>query len=331
MAVTMESGGLPARRGGRASRGRGARRLRALWMSPLLVLSALVLLSSAAFAAGGRIETCVRVIAPTAQQAGLEQLVQLELDRHTTHRAVQEGCESELVIEWLSVSGRGAWLTGRINDQVPHREPLDRRDLAQVVEVLLRVLLHNDPVRLRQPAQAGWLQDKTRELTRGHLLLEGGVAQGALLLDRVQFLPGLVLGARREGDTLQLGGRLAVLFGQDPNPRLRATFRAALSVDAMFWASPAGVSSLFGGPVIGYELTRYHGPATLVGGGATDEFFHQTPLVGARGGFEALRHTDLRLTFAVELALPVLPARDKDAGVVSRWVPSSTVTAGLAF
>ncbi len=327
MAVTRERGGLHVGRGVRAS---------LVTLGIFLVLSSVAASGASAApaassAVGGRIGTCVRVIAPAAQQAGLEKLVKLELDRHASHQAVQEACESELVIEWLTVSGRGAWLTGRINDQVPHREPLDGRDLAQVVEVLLRVLLHNDPVRLREPAQVGWLQDKTRELSRGHLLFEGGFAQGALLLDRVQFLPGFVVGARREGDTLQLGGRLTLLFGQDPEPHLRATLRAALSVDAMFWSSPAAVSSLFGGPVLGYELTRYHGPARLIGAGATDAFVHQTPWLGARGGFELLRHTDLRLTFALEVALPVLVARDEEAGVVSRWIPSSSVTAGLTF
>lgn len=285
-----------------------------------------------AAAAPPRTPTCVSVEAPAAQKDGLTRLVRAELDAHPSHRAVDEDCDSMLVVEWVAIPGQGSWLTGRINDQVPHREPLTQSNVAQAVERLLQVLLHNDPVRLRKPTEASWYQNKTRELARGHLLLEGGLAQGTLLLDRIQFLPGLFVGARREGDTLQLGGRLQATFGQsETDERLHAVYRAHLSVDAMFWSAPEQVSSWFGGPLLGYELVAFEGPASLLEGTPPTRYVHQSPLVGARAGFEALRHTRTRVLFALELTLPVLPARDVENGVIHRWVPSASFSAGAAF
>jgi hypothetical protein len=283
--------------------------------------------------AAGRVTTCVSVEAPADSQPGLEKLVRSELDAHPTHYAVDEGCDTQLTIELVTVPKQGTWLTGRINGQVPQRETVETSDLAPAVERLVSVLLHNDPVRLRGPAEASWVQERSRELQRGHLVLEGALAQSALWLGpRLQFLPGAMLGARREGDTFQLGGRLVGSFAtQETAAELHADYRFAIELDAMFWSSREALTAFFGGPVVGWEVEQFEGPATLLEPGEKGDHIHHGPLVGLRGGVETLRAADARLFLALEVALPIIPAKDIDEGVIERWVPSTTLSVGLGF
>ncbi len=298
-----------------------------------LLLAALLLGFAAPAFASTRVPTCVSVEAPVDSKPGLEKLVRAELDSHPSHYAADEGCESQLSVELVSVPREGTWLTGRINGQVPQRETVERGQLAPAVERLLAVLLHNDPIRLRGPVEASWVQDRARELQRGHLVFDAAVAQSALWLGpRVQFLPAVVAGARREGDTFQLGGHILATFATgERGETLHADYRFALELDAMFWSSREATTAYFAGPVVGWEIERFEGPALLLQPPTPTEFDHHGPIVGARGGLEMMRHTDMRVFLAWEVTLPVLVAKDIDQGVISRWVPSSTLSVGLGF
>lgn len=283
-------------------------------------------------AAPARIATCVNLVAPQELKTGLKLLVRSELDAHRTHRGVDENCESFLVIEWVQIPGHGGWITGRINSQVPHRESL-APGVQVAVERLLKVLLHNDPIRLDGPAQHGLFERSQKQLEQGRAVWEAEIVQGVSWLGAgMQPLPGGALGARREGDTLQLGSRIAGIFAMAPPPgELHMDWRLTLELDAMFWAGPASVSTWFAGPVLGYELVRFQGPALALGDGQSAAHVHHGPFAGARAGFEGLRHADVRFLFWGEVALPLFPVNDTEAGVLRHWVPTALLSAGLCF
>lgn len=283
--------------------------------------------------AAARTPTCITVDAPASVRDGLEKLVRSELDAHPTHVAVTDACDTQLSVELVTVKGQGTWLTGRIDGQVPQRETVGGDGLDAAVERLLSVLLHNDPIRLRGPAEASWLKDKSRELARGHLVFEAALAQSALWLGpRLQLLPGGAIGARREGDTLQIGGRILGTWAtQETAAELHADYRFALELDAMFWSSREATTAVFGGPVVGWEIERFEGPATLLEPGTQADVIHHGPFVALRGGVELMREADARVFLALQVAFPVLPARDIDQGVVDHWAPSATLSAGLGF
>src|SRR5688500_13291762 len=102
--------------------------------------------------------TCVEVIGPEAE--AVRRLVISELDRHPTHRAADDGCVSFLRVE-LSQVGDARYVTGRVNTQVPHREPASD-DLAEAIAQMLRIVLHSDPMRLEDPARVDWLRQHKR-------------------------------------------------------------------------------------------------------------------------------------------------------------------------
>ncbi len=306
----------------------------------LAVLSFLVAWTGTSPALGSpRIRTCIAVEAKSEAREGLLRLVRSEVDRHASHYAVESSCHSHLTVELIEVPGEGSWLTGRIDAQVPHRERLGSAGLAQAVERLLVVVLHNDPVRLHGPRSEAWFIRTSRSLKRGTLHFGAEILQRTVVLDSsVQTLGGAALSARREAENFHIGVRVG---GAAPPRKSGDTLELRLQVDAElelgFYARPEADTSWFGALVVGYELQRFEGPAQFAppdettGAQPEGAVLHQSPTLGLRGGLELYRVYESRAFAFAQLTAPVLPAVDIDEGVVDQWTPSAALGAGVMF
>ena len=295
-----------------------------------------VIWSSAAHGQG-RVATCVEVRSVTGDPKAFERLVRAELDRHATHEAAEESCVSYLSVEFIELDekmGGGRYVTGRINAQVPHREPVVDNDVADGVERLLTVLLHNDPLRLHGPRHDGWFRRQSRSLRRKGVNLYGVEAYqvGVWLDGEVASLPGVAFVARREVDRWHLGVRLSGAFEPDPSrDSLQLTGIVSAQIETAMFFSPAEDVSLYVAAVIGLEHQRFHGPVTLVEEDARRSVSKSGLAGGVRGGIEILRTTSGRVDFFGQLLLPAFASTDDETGVVDQWVPSATLGVGILF
>jgi len=291
---------------------------------------ALLLLSIQAQA---RTPTCVEVIGAKGDAAELRRLVESELDRHRSHRAVREGCGSYLRVELIEidpVDGGGRFLTARINEQVPQRVRVDGRGLEPALERLLTVVMHNDPVRLRGPLTRTWLGEQGEAFVRG----ENRYAIEAFQLytplgDSLQSLPGLVLSAGRETRAWYLGLRLgSALAPSPPDDRAALSLWVKGELEAGLFASPTGTSSLFAALLLGAEVQRFTGPAPLLGPGARGSAVSGGFAPGLRAGLELLRVAEARVTLFAEISLPAFISTDRDGGIVDQWLPTAAIGGG---
>lgn len=326
--------------------------LRRGWVLRAALVIGLVALASAPQAARAQAATptCVEVVTRRPDRADLARFVRAEVDRHPTHRAVDPGdtpleqtpdalCPSRLRVELIEVK-EGRFLTGRINEAVPHRERIegDAQDAAafeRAVIALLKVVLHNDPVRLYGPDRDNFLSRTGGALRRrGQNLFGADIEQVTAVVDgEVLGLPGAALQARRELDGWLLGIRAGAAFGlgartQD-TARLKFLADAAVHVDV--FTSPLAESSFFWGGEAGLQFQRFEGPATLLPGEGSETATTAIFGLGARAGYELFRTADMRVNLHARLFLPVMKSADKEAGVVDAWVPSLTVGAGVLF
>lgn len=276
--------------------------------------------------------TCVEVLTRRDDADELRRLVVDELDRHATHRSAEEGCTSYLRVETIEVA-EGRYLTGRINDQVPHRERIQGEDLAGALTRLLTVVLHNDPVRLRGPRTEGWFRGGLRVLKRGHSMWGIEAYQTAAWLDGgPSSLPGLALSFRREVADWHLGARMAYAgrVGEDPET-LVMKHHVLAQLQLAWFASSTADASFYYSALIGLEHQRYSGPAPGFGEGEFDEATATGLGVGARVGVELFRTTTGRLDLFAHAQLPAFAASDEEGGVVDAWMPTFGIGAGILF
>ena len=308
-----------------------------LWLA---VIAMMPLGARAQGPAPARTPTCIEIVGE-GDRVALERLIRSEIDRHTTHQAADSDCASFLRVELIELDaamGGGRFVTGRMNAQVPHREPVPveggepRIDTA--VASLLTVLLHNDPVRLRGPRREGWLRSNLRMLGREGTTLVGMEAfQTTLWLDsKIRSLPGVALTARREVDRWHVGFRVSGAFAPatDPNAlALEAVF--GVHLEAAWFADPLGDTSFFVAGVAGIEHQRFHGPAPLLGDGVMRDVGVTGLAGGVRAGMELMRITDTRLTVFAQGLVPMFPSSDDVSGVVDAWLPSVSAGVGMVF
>ena len=291
-------------------------------------------LSLYAYPAQARVRVCVYLESTRPEAAELRRLVMTEIDRHPTHQAVEQGCESQLVVELVELGGdfRGErYLTGRLDNEVPHREPVPSSGLAKAVERLVTVVLHNDPRKLYGPERDDWIgRTRAAFLQRGttHFGLELGQTV-AVVGGEVQTLPGAALSARREIDRIHVGARVAgatTLNSEQPALRLSQQFLAQIEI-ALFSSADAP-SALFVALLGGLEYQRYQGvvesePERRVQSTAVMGFS-----AGARGGVEILRYSDVRFQIFCQVLLPAFAARDASSALVDQWTPTGALGIG---
>jgi hypothetical protein len=304
--------------------------------SVLRMVAVAALVWPAAALGAGRIPTCVEIETASGDAPELARLVKSELDRHPSHRAVASDCRSYLKIELIELgrmNGGGRFLTGRINEQVPHRVPVGPKGVETALVELLSVVLHNDPMSLRGPEAGGWLARQTRSLLRGKNYV--GVEPFELfapVASRLQMLPGLAIAARRESRAGFLGLRLTPAFalsGQAERAEL-SLWAAAQAEAALFFAPAADVSG-FASVLVGAEYQRFRGPAPDLGAGARSTAVEVGLSLGLRGGVELLRVAETRLVIWAQLGAPVFWSEDEDGGMVDQWLPTALLGGGVVF
>ncbi len=284
--------------------------------------------------ARAQLRTCVELQSAPAPGDAIVRLVRDEIDRHPTHRAATQDCQSLLTIEVLDFGAGGRWITGRLDTQVPQRERIGADGIVPAVERLLTVLLHNDPLVLRGPESTGWLARQQRALALrstthyGVEVYELATTVGAPL----GTLSGVALSLRREVDQLAIGVRVAGAFQPGAQPdTLNLRMQLDAQVEAAFYFRPVASMSLFASALVGLVYQRFDGPARLDGAGATATATSDGLAVGLRAGIEALRTTDLRLLAFVTVEAPAFASRDIDHGVVDQWAPSAALGVGALF
>lgn len=301
------------------------------WAS-VLSLASLTLMASPARAQSPT-ETCVEVETSRADRDAIRRLVMTEIDRFPTHRSAESECGSFLRVEVIDLAGT-SYVTGRINTQVPHREAVEGGDLATAVERMLRVVLHNDPVRLRGPRSENFIRRGLDALKHGATLYGAEVYQSGAWLDgEVSTLPGLAIQVRREASDWHLGARIAFAgrFSDPPEGALVMTGRIGVGLQAMVFSDPLGDSSWYFGGEAGVDHQRFNGPAPSYGPGVDEAFTTTGFALGLRGGIELFRTTTGRLDLFVQATLPVFASTDEEGGVVDAWLPGLSAGAGLLF
>lgn len=287
----------------------------------------LVLLLVGTARAQGPTSTCVEVSG--SAEPDLRRLVMAELDRHPTHRAAEADCTSFLRVELLTV-GSDRYLTGRINTQVPHRETVEE-DIARTVERLLRVVLNNDPLRLRGPRDEGWLRAGIGALKNGRMLYGIEAFQLMALLEGAESMPGLAILVRREVARWHLAARasFASRFA-DAGPDLHLTSHLGVQVHIMWFTDPHSDFSFYLGGLGGLEHHRFEGPSP-VEDGAERTASATTFGLGVRLGLELFRTTDGRFDLFAQGVAPVSASTDVEQEVVDAWMPSLSIGAGIMF
>lgn len=281
-----------------------------------------------------QLRTCVRVEAGKTDPQALTKLVKSELDRHATHRAVDQDCQGYLTVELLDLGNGERWVTGRINTQVPFREKVGGDGIGPAVQRLLTVVLNNDPLILQGPESNTWLRRQGRALERRSVMHFGAeiYQQGSLLGGAFDSLSGVALVARREVSALHVGARVSGAF----NPGARADqlhldVQFDAQIEAALYASPAENTSLFGSALLGLSYMRFEGPATFDGPGATGTASSTGLSVGVRGGVETMRTADIHVLFFLQVTLPAFISGDPDHGVVDQWAPTAAAGAGILY
>jgi hypothetical protein len=298
----------------------------------LPILAALVLCGSPA-AAQSVAETCVEVLTRRADANALRRLVMDELDRHRTHRAAESDCLTFLRVELIETAEQ-TYVTARMNAEVPHREKVSGEDLAPAISRALRVVLHNDPVRLKGPREEDFLRRSLRSLKNGRFLFGAEVFQvGALAGEGLSTLPGVAFVARREVHRWHLGARVAFAHEVDEtNPmKLGMTSQVSAQLQVSWFPYWDADFSPYVAGLMGVDHQRFRGPARLLGAGETAKATATGLGLGLRGGAELFRTTTGRVDLFAQATLPAFSSSDEEAGVVDEWVPTVTLGAGILF
>lgn len=278
----------------------------------------------------GRIPTCVSVSAASEADA-LGQLVRLEVDRHTSHQVVQPDCTSRMHVELFTLEGR-RWLTGRIDDAVPHRLEVEDA-LVAAVEELVTVLLHNDPERLRRPSE-----DQGLSGALGRLQREGASIWSLEVFELLGLIKGELFTAtgfgfayRREHAQWSLALHIAIATRTSAVPEALALMVVGdVAFDVRYAFSADAVASGFLGLQLGLEHQWMRGP--LSSDPTLSDSANRTGLyVGVRGGVELFRTTRSRLELFGQVNLPLFRARDQDGLVVKSWFPTARVGIALGL
>lgn len=288
------------------------------------------LLPLVASAQAPRTRTCIQVTGAGDDTNTLEDLTRWETDRHTTHIAATERCETTVRIERFDIGTR-SYLTGRMSDSVPHREEIVEGDVARAIERLLRVLFNNDPVRMRGPRRFDALRQRLASLKAGRMVYGIEAFQLiALVDDDPQSVAGVAINVRREVDAWQIGGRLHYAGKFDGvGAALTLVGHLAVQLNVMWFTHPDADTSAYFGVVAGLDHQRYEGPSGVDGGPSSTSA--SLLAVGGRFGVELFRATRTRADLFAQVMAPVGATTDDQDLVIDAWVPSATVGLGVAF
>lgn len=283
-----------------------------------------------------KVSTCVVVEGPAGEVDPLRKLVQSEVDRHPSHRAVTGGCAVHLKVELIEV-GSDRFLTGRVGGEVPQRvhvEGAGGKPLEAALDELLRIVLGNDPVALKAPGGQSWFSEKVFSLKdRGRNTLDLAFLESASpVVGSLRFEPGVLVGFSREIESWQVGIEGLWAQGLHDHPSsvdldTQIRIQAAITL----FASDEADTSAFAGLSLGLAHQRFSGPRAAELGGGDGAYNVTGPAAGFRGGVEFFRTTSMRAFAFAEVFLPIFWADDQQAEVMRGWVPSFSLAAGARF
>jgi hypothetical protein len=297
------------------------------WLLPLAIL-----LLALPAGAQSSLDTCVHVTSTAADAVALDKLVRMELDRHPTHRASGPPCAQELYVELIGVAGE-LYLTGRVAGHVPHRVRVSDGRLDLAVSSLLRVVLGNDPLVLRDPKSGDWFSRALFGLRRrAHVLWGVEAAERWVFAGGTpRSLPMLSVHHRRELDQWQLGLRVeaAAWLGGRFTP-LHPTLIVSVLPELAWFTSRTAPAAGFVSLGIGISHQRFEGPRHDEPGRRGTSA--RTGLLFApRIGVELFRTTDTRFLLFAEAGIPAFSASDPQKPVVRGFTPTLGAGAGISF
>jgi hypothetical protein len=303
--------------------------------SIVTAIAALALSSQDAFAQE-KVSTCVHVEGAADEVEGLRKLVQSEVDRHPSHRAVAEGCSVHLRVELIQIES-DRFLTGRLGGEVPERVHIEgsgARALEAALDQLLRIVLGNDPVALKAPGGQSWFSERVFSLKeRGRNTLDLGLLESASpVAGTVTFYPGVILGFSREIDSWQVGleaGWIQSFRAHAGKTDLDTVIRLHAAIT--LFTSVESNTSGFLGASLGLAHERFSGPRAPDLGGGDGEYNVTGPALGLRGGVEFFRTTTTRAFLVAEAVIPIFWADDQQAEVIKGWVPGFSLGTGARF
>jgi hypothetical protein len=283
-----------------------------------------------------KVSTCVVVEGPAGELEALRKLVQSEVDRHPSHRAVTNGCAVHLKVELIEV-GSDRFLTGRMGGEVPQRVHVEGpggKPLEAALDELLRIVLGNDPVALKAPGGQSWFSEKVFSLKeRGRSTFDLAFLESASpVVGSLTFDPGILFGFSREIESWQVGIEGLWAQGLHDHPG-SVDLDTLIRVQAAFtlFASEEADTSAFAGLSLGLAHQRFSGPRAAELGGGDGAYNVTGPAAGLRGGVEFFRTTSMRAFAFTEVFLPIFWADDQQQEVMKGWVPAFSLAAGARF
>ena len=294
-----------------------------------LALVLVVLL--AGLPAQARVRTCVAVDAGRADDAELQRLVTVEVNRHTSHQVATVDCDAHLRVELIELQTDGRlerFVTAQLDAEVPHREAVGPDGVANAVERALVVVLHNDPRTLEGPGptdplgRAMWTFERRGRNHFGLELAEVGVSVGGVL----NTVPAAGLFARREVNAVHVGARIAAAGClADCGNELHLSRWAQAMIEASLFSSTQANTAAFGSVQLGFEVQRFYGPRRYDDDGSSGGATELGPSVALRGGVETMRISNARLQLFAQVGLPLFSSFDRDHGIVRQWTPSLAI------
>jgi hypothetical protein len=292
------------------------------------------LLALASSAAGAKVRVCVEVDAGKSDATALRRLVMSEVDRHPTHLAVSEGCESHLRVELdeLDASmGGERFLTARLDGEVPAREDVTKDGMGPALERLITVVLYNDPRRLEGPERDDWIgRTRAAFLRRGTMSLGVELYEtSAIVGGRVQALTGLALSGRRELDRIHFGIRVGAASAfEAPRDHLALTQEFVAQLELALYGSADASTAGFGALALGLDAQRFQAPDPRLPSAGIQSVTAAGAALGLRGGVEFLRTTSTRFQLFAQVLLPTFVSRDADRALVNQWTPTLALGVG---
>ena len=283
-----------------------------------------------------KVSTCVVVEGPASELEALRKLVQSEVDRHPSHRAVSKGCAVHLKVELLQVDS-DRFLTGRVGGEVPQRVHVEGpggKPLAAALDELLRIVLGNDPIALKAPGGQSWFSERVFSLKeRGQNTFDVAFLESASpVVGSLTFDPGVLLGFSREIESWQVGIEGLWAQGLHDHPgSVDVDTLIRLQAALTLFGSEEADTSAFAGLSLGLAHQRFSGPRAAELGGGDGTYNVTGPAAGLRGGVEFFRTTSMRVFVFAEVFLPIFWADDQQTEVMKGWVPSFSLAAGARF
>jgi hypothetical protein len=299
------------------------------------LIALLLLASCRVTSARAATRLCVQVEANSGDEASLRKLVLDEMARHPTHRVVESGCQSVLMVEFFELR-ETFYLTVRINQEVPIRQEMkEPGELGSKVSDAISQVLSHDPVYLADDiTHYSAIQRAAHSiLKRGNnywrLELFQGIGRGG---DNAAFAPGGAVSINRGADHWQVYTR--IYFGGWPgaamgSERVLQVYTGA-DVGLTYEFNADSNLSFYVSTGLGLQYLRFEGRLDPANPDSLETRNDFGPSFHARVGLRFLRIYDFDCDLFVAGYVPLFPA-DSDTRLGDFYPPSLQAGIGVGF